>query len=122
VKASVSPREHVTILTRDSQQLHAKDIAPTGGNPFRIFSVDGGHTVDGVLHDLHLVVETLAYEGIALDDMYNPICPGVTEAYFIFDREQNRQQFKPFAYVANKLLLTQRGSTKSYYDLFAEWL
>jgi hypothetical protein len=83
----------------------------------RLFSVDGAHGRDAVLHDLALAESVLAPAGvIAADDLFNPWWPGTTEAIYDFVRARTHD-LVPIAQVAangsietgaGKLMLARR--------------
>lgn len=111
------PHNRTHIIKKDSNQLspnHFKQLAPKG---FRIFDVDGDHTAPGALYDLQMISQVMAPGGIMiLDDFFNPTCPGVTDAYYQFQASPQGQKFRPFAYIANKLMLTQNEFADTYYS------
>ena len=76
----------------------------SGGRRFRLFSVDGGHQVVNVVHDLGIVADCLAMNGVVvLDDFFNPDWPGVNEG--LFDFLARSRSLAPFCYCDNKLFL-----------------
>jgi hypothetical protein len=76
----------VSVKTVDSSTLAPEDIVATfGGASIRLFSIDGDHGVDGVLHDLNLAKASLAEGGLIIaDDLFNAWYPTVTEALYKF--------------------------------------
>ena len=69
------------IIKRDSLQVETKELIEKANGPYRMFSVDGGHSTDVALHDLRLANEVLVDGGIImLDDYFDPKFPGVSEA------------------------------------------
>ena len=76
--------------------------------PFRMFSVDGCHTLEHTLNDLITATDCLAPGGvIVLDDTFQPHWPGVTEAVTLFCRQYPR--VRPFLYCAHKLFFVGHG-------------
>ena len=85
------------------------------GQNARLISIDGGHTVDVVCHDLHLSTAILKDGGvIIMDDIFNHSLPGVTEGLFKFMFEENSKTLAPFVHCYNKLFLT----TPDYYERY----
>jgi hypothetical protein len=73
--------------------------------PFRLFSVDGGHTVDHVINDLAFAQDTLALGGVIMaDDYFHSHWPGVTEGVQNFVAH-GTSKVKPFLHIGNKLFL-----------------
>ena len=108
----------------DSQALSADDMrALTGGPNVRLFSVDGDHRRDAVLHDLDLAAAVLGAGGIVLaDDLFNPWYPTVTEAIYDF-LKGDPGDLEPIAFAAAngptetgaaKLFLARRGYAAKY--------
>lgn len=101
--------EQIEIIAGDSLDITALDagkIIDIAGQKFGFFSVDGGHTVDHVLHDVALA-ENMTEQGggvIIIDDFGNPDWPGVIEGATRHLVEK-RGRFAPLAYIENKLIL-----------------
>ncbi len=86
------------------------------GRNARLISIDGGHTVDVVCHDLHLSTDILKDGGvIIMDDIFNHFLPGVTEGLFRFMFEENSKTLAPFVHCYNKLFLTTPDYYEPYY-------
>ncbi len=82
--------------------------------PFRMFSVDGGHTAEHVVNDLLFAQDSLSGGGVVLaDDYYHRHWPGVTEGVCQFFAHHS-PRIKPFLFVHNKLFLAN-ASWHSYY-------
>ncbi|PCE26498.1 hypothetical protein BZL54_31355 [Burkholderia ubonensis subsp. mesacidophila] len=96
------PNADIAVIQRSSLEVRPEDIL-SHGDKVRFFSIDGGHTLDVLLNDLHLAVATLAPHGIiSIDDILNPQWPGIiTGVVRFFDGETN---LRPVAFVSNKLL------------------
>lgn len=96
------PNADIAVIQRSSLEVSPADILEHDGK-VRFFSIDGGHTVDVLLNDLHLAVETLAPHGIiSIDDILNPQWAGIiTGTVRFFDGETD---LRPIAFVPNKLL------------------
>jgi hypothetical protein len=85
--------------------------------PFRIFSVDGGHTVEHTLNDVKLAQSMLADGGVVmLDDYYNQHWPGVHEGVGLF-YAHGSPRIKPFMYAHNKLFF----SGIAYHERYLHW-
>ena len=70
----------VEIRTADSTTLSSDDLLAWGKGPYRLFSVDGGHTAGITAHDLRIASEALEPTGLLiLDDYFNGAWPGVSE-------------------------------------------
>ena len=73
---------------------------------FRLFSIDGGHTVVHALNDLRLVERVMTPGGVVIvDDFMHPGWPGVTEGLHIYCSDRS-SRLVPFAYGNNKMYLT----------------
>jgi hypothetical protein len=103
------------LVAADSMELTPERLlAESSMQPYRFISIDAGHTAPLVLHDLETTYPTLREGGImALDDIYNPIVPGVVEGiarFFV----QRKPALAPFAYGFNKLFVTTPGFHAKY--------
>jgi hypothetical protein len=104
----------VTLIERDSKSVTAGELLAATGGPCQFFSVDGDHTLEGALHDLRLAEAVTAPGGlVALDDIPNFSCPGVTEAVVRYGTA-GQNSLAPFLLVSNKLFLTQREHCAFY--------
>jgi hypothetical protein len=104
---------HIMSLEADSLDLQPEDIRSKIGSA-RLISVDGGHTCEHTLHDIHLSSQLITGGGvIILDDYYNQEWPGVHEGFIKYMLNHNRK-LCPFAYQGNKLFLT----TISWHQIF----
>ena len=117
--------ENVKLVTSNSQDLFGSDLVKEfGGANIRLFSIDGDHSRDGVRHDLNLAAATIADGGVILaDDLFNTICPSLTEGIIDFFREDNEGRLEPIAIVAangpvnsgsNKLIISDSKSAMRY--------
>lgn len=103
----------------DAAALHAH--CPAG---YSLVSVDAGHEVGDVMHDLALAASVLSSGGIvALDDAFGAGLPGVTEGLFRFLTEAGDGEggLAAFAFCANKLFLC-RPAMHATYLAYANWL
>jgi hypothetical protein len=81
--------------------------------PFRLLSVDGGHTHDVTFSDMFLACNLVAEGGIfVVDDFVNVGWLGVVDG--VFDFLRNQDSFVPFLWIANKLYLTSTESHAEY--------
>ena len=104
----------VTLLEEDSKTVTAETIRTTLGAPCQFVSADGDRTMEGAMHDLHLAEAITAPGGIvALDDIPNFSCPGVTEAIVRHALDASHT-LAPFLLVSNKLFLTQKAFCEEY--------
>jgi len=72
--------DDVVVHSADSTKLDTESLLGLAGVPFRLFSVDGGHTAEITVSDLQLVASALAPGGLLiLDDYFNVEWPGVSE-------------------------------------------
>lgn len=83
------------------------------GKNYRMFHIDGGHTKEEALYDLHLATQCLHEKGIIIvDDPFRHDWPGVTEA--IIEFLQNNSNFSAFAVGFNKLLIAKKEASQEY--------
>lgn len=106
------------IVKRNSLEVTADQLLGWAGGPYRLFSVDGGHSMEVALHDLRLANTVLAEGGVVMvDDYFDPKFPGVSEAVnrlFLLHRDELR--VAPFLITGNKLFL----ATTAYANLYRE--
>jgi SAM-dependent methyltransferase len=87
--------------------------------PFRLFSIDGGHTADHVENDLAFAQDTLAPGGVIIaDDYLHPHWHGVTEGVQNFVARRT-SKMKPFLFIGNKLFLCSVSVHARYLQTFA---
>ena len=76
----------------------------------RFVHVDGGHHPEDVLNDLHVAERALLPEGVvAVDDVFNPNWPGVSEGFYRY-----RGELVPIAIGGNKVILARRDAAARY--------
>lgn len=81
--------------------------------PIQVFSVDGCHTYDCTLSDLHLAFKSITPNGmVILDDHFNGHWPGVSTGLGAFLSQ--RRDVMIFAYGLNKTFLCFKDSYASY--------
>jgi hypothetical protein len=97
----------------DSTQLTAGQLLELGGGPFRLISIDGGHTADITAHDLATAEGALMEGGIIiLDDCFKEMWPGVINGVHRFFSEP--RSIVPFAIGANKTFFCHRPFAERY--------
>ena len=117
--------ELFNLVVANSQDMVVSDLLREFGGPnIRLFSIDGDHSRDGVRHDLNLASASLIDGGIILaDDLFNTVCPALTEGIIDFFREDNGGLLEPIAIVAangpvhtgsNKLVITDSKYSLRY--------
>jgi len=80
----------------------------------RFIDVDGSHDRDDVIYDLRMCEQIIHPQGIlAVDDWYNVHDAGVAEAFYRFFGDGTKS-LVPFAYTANKLLMSSRAMAPAY--------
>jgi SAM-dependent methyltransferase len=80
----------------------------------RFFHIDGGHRPENVLADLRTASRALLPDGVvALDDVFNPSWPGVSEGFYRFMQE-SPGELVPILIGGNKVLLTRPAAVKRY--------
>jgi len=112
VNSNISNLEIIKIDTHD---LKKDRLLEALGSQIRFASIDAGHERDDIINDIGLIAELLHPGGlIAIDDVFNPIVPGVTEGlcYFL----ETNSSIKPFAYAGNKLFVCRSESHQKYYN------
>ena len=83
---------------------------------FRLFSIDGSHTVSATLHDLNNAIATLSEGGvIIIDDYQNVWFPGVQHAIDVF--LNTNKEFMPFFMEYNKLILCHNKYRQAYSNI-----
>jgi hypothetical protein len=99
----------VQIFEKPSTELTPEEV----GRNHRFVHVDGGHTREEALNDLHLAADTTIQSGvIALDDPMTPEWPGVAEAVFVF--LSSREDFCAVVAGFNKMILVRREAADRY--------
>jgi hypothetical protein len=111
---------NVTILAKDSTTLRPADILGELLTRPRLFSIDGGHTVEHTMHDLALANECISDFGVIfLDDILNPQWLGVVEGVCRY--LMRSPTIFPFAINSNKLFLCRMSAYKYYLQAFSEF-
>ena len=103
----------LVVYEGDSAQLTAGKLLELGRGPFRLISVDGGHTAETVAHDLAISEGALAEGGIIiLDDCFNEMWPGVADGVHQYFSEP--RTVVPFGIGANKVFFCHRTFAQLY--------
>ena len=107
------------IIRRNSLDVSADELLEWSGGPYRLLSVDGGHSTEVALNDLQLAHEVLADGGvIMMDDYFDPKFPGVSEAvnrfYLLLG---NSRETVPFLITGNKLFLSTADHGERYREV-----
>lgn len=111
------PGKDPVIVESDSVELGADDFIELAGGRYRMLSVDGGHLVDEVLHDLCVANAVLADGGVVLlDDYFDPRWHGVSEAVNRFFMAGDDVRIAPFLYAGNKTFFATTPHHRAYRD------
>ena len=113
------------LIVKDSLSLSVQAIRDlVGGQTIRLFSVDGDHAKEAVLHDLSLASASLCDGGVIIvDDLFNAWYPTVTEAVYEYFRTSAAEAMEPVAFIAAngpvetgaaKLLIARRSYANKY--------
>jgi len=115
-------RSQVQIVRGDTTRLKPEDLSRVAGAPFRLFSVDGGHSAAVTHHDLELAEATLAPGGIIIvDDYFNHAWPGVSEGvnrHFL----RGNTRLSPVVIGSNKILFAFADVASVYRERLRERL
>lgn len=118
VTAILGNDDGVVYIKGDSLAMTGAEIlARTGGQRFRLFSIDGAHSSHHTLNDLNLAADTVAPGGIVfLDDIRNWGWPGVIDGLARYMLLQRDHKLVPFFLYEDKLLLTTPDSHADYLE------
>jgi hypothetical protein len=98
------------IFARRSDELTSDDTTTN----CRFVHIDGGHRPSDVRSDLRTAVSALRDGGVvAVDDLFNPNWPGVSEGFYEFVSEQPGV-LVPILIGGNKVFLTSPAAAKTY--------
>lgn len=104
------PAESLKIFARLSSSLTPVETTTT----CRFFHIDGGHRPEDVYGDLEIASAALIDEGVvAIDDVFNPSWPGVSEGFYRFMNER-RGAFAPILIGGNKVFLARPPHAARY--------
>jgi hypothetical protein len=106
------------IIEESSLHVTPRALLSHGGR-IRLFSIDGGHTEEATLNDLHLAESTLTEEGVVIiDDYFNAGWPevSVATARYLLD---GAGALVPYAISPNKIYLCRPTMRPVYADMLA---
>lgn len=105
--------DKVIIHEGSSLDLTPASISSKLSDPIQVFSVDGCHTYDCTLSDLHLAFNSITPNGLViLDDHFNTHWPGVSTGLGAFLSQ--RRDVMIFAYGLNKTFLCLKNFYGTY--------
>ncbi|HEX9985788.1 MAG TPA: class I SAM-dependent methyltransferase [Thermoanaerobaculia bacterium] len=108
--------DHLRVFAKLSSELTAEDTTAR----CRFFHIDGGHRAEDVLNDLRIAEQALLPAGVvAVDDLFNPNWPGVSEGFYRFTSERP-DAFVPIVIGGNKVLLTHPEAASRYVKYWNE--
>src|SRR5216683_2297924 len=121
VLSHVGTLDKCIVIENDSLQVSARElITASGGQRFRLFSVDGAHTAYATANDLALAEECLVPGGIIfIDDYSNGGWPMVAEGVARFMLLSPRVKISPVLCGSNKVLFTTISHHDTYLEKFA---
>jgi hypothetical protein len=96
--------QNVIVMTADSTVLHPDELLAKSGQPFKIVSIDGGHTAEHTISDLELANAVVhPYGFVLVDDILNHHWMGVIDGVTTYLRR--RPTLWPLAVGSNKLVM-----------------
>jgi hypothetical protein len=105
---------HLRVFPLRSDELTAEQTS----SDCRFFHIDGGHLPEVLYSDLLVAERAIGRAGvIAVDDVFNPNWPGVSEGFFRFMTAAGTS-LAPLFIGANKVLLTRAAAVAEYEDVF----
>ena len=100
----------VRVFAKESSRLTAADTTTS----CRFVHIDGGHRPEDVWNDLAVAERSLLDDGVvAVDDVFNPSWPGVSEGFYRF-MAARPDAFTPILIGGNKVLLSRLSATARY--------
>ncbi len=110
------PDRRFNVFVQDTLNMHA----PILHNAVKFLSIDAGHDVENVIHDMSLAQEALVSGGIvALDDYMHPGWESVTRGYYRY-MEFHNYRLRPVLYFRSKLFLTTISEHRGHVARLAE--
>ena len=101
-------RADVRVFAKLSSTLTSEDTTTR----CRFVHIDGGHRPEDVINDLQVADRALLPDGVvAVDDVFNPSWPGVSEGFYEFLRGGT---FVPLAIGGNKVLVVRPAAVDRY--------
>lgn len=110
---------NIIVKRIDSMTLsHARLMDDLQGEKARMFSVDGGHSVQCTVNDMLLAQDVLTHGGIIIiDDYFNAQWPGVAEGVNRFFTTTPAIKIAPFLVGANKIYFSTLSHHQKYLEL-----
>jgi hypothetical protein len=120
--ASITPdTSRLKIVHANTHNLDPAGLREHTQADVQFASIDAGHEADDVFNDMAIVCPLLALAGvIAMDDVFNPVVPGVTEGFVRFMIEN--PGFKSFAYIGNKAFVCRSSEHRRFYESALEFM
>jgi hypothetical protein len=121
LRRHVGEAHDVQLMQRDTLSLNTLDRSELlrANGPFRLVSIDGGHTRTHCVNDLLFAQDILQNGGvIILDDFITPHWPGVMEGVATLFL-QHAPRIAPVAWGLNKLFLTDFTHQRALFERFA---
>lgn len=113
--------QRVQILQKSSLTVQPAEITERIGAPV-LFSIDGGHTSECALNDLHLADAVLAERGVViLDDFFNELWPEVAIGAMAF-LQSSSPRLQPFAISPGKVYLCRPGQQAFFHEALGKQL
>lgn len=101
------------VFAKPSQELTADDTTTN----CRFFHIDGGHRPEDVIADLRTAENALNADGvIALDDLFNPSWPGVSEGFYRYASTD----LAPILIGGNKVFFARPAAVERYARHFGQ--
>jgi len=122
IKSFASNPERIDLMAMDSLAIGPRDVGDIlekYGN-FSIFSIDGGHTPLHAAVDFVTASQLTSQTGIiAIDDLFHPDWPGVTEGLYIALGRKS-SPFVPLFITRKKAFLCHASVQKNFVSFVAE--
>jgi hypothetical protein len=100
----------VRVFAKESSALTTEETTTR----CRFFHIDGGHRAEDVAGDLATAQRALLEDGVvALDDLFNPNWPGVSEGFYRF-QATHPDAFSPLLIGGNKVLFARPHAAARY--------
>lgn len=117
VRSVAGAGENVSLVAGYTSEIEADDLRRLCPSGYSFISVDAGHAAEEVEHDCHLADSLLTDHGVvALDDVYNAVCPGVAEG-FIRYMTKGKRDLAPFATCGNKVFVCRPVAHSRFHEL-----
>jgi methyltransferase family protein len=108
--------DRLVIHEGGSTELTSAELLELGRGPFRMISIDGGHTAEITEHDLATSEGALTRGGIILlDDCFNEMWPGVMEGVHQYFSQP--RAIVPFGLGANKTFFCHQEFALQYAEI-----